>query len=499
MIRTKDDGKPLSADSDWPSFDVSESQSVNMSGGNKKSDRGPSSRSSRSSREAKGEGRKASPAYERGIPADIASESESGGLPASRTDGEESSVCDISFSLRTKQNTERNGKTLNITVPGRRLQQEPPPQKKSKERKARYKEDFEDSSLPLAREKYSKKRSGKHASETEESEAKPTKKDPSSSAKLVLMVEPRETSSELEPRPVKSMSSLADLPHALAGLRRSKDKTNRRRQQVPKERLRRQRSNEYVFSDDKCSHCGAGTEISGDITGRLPTCPYCLEELGLIRDGAPGLSRTLRIGNASYEALIDPGGLLMPGYSPNDCVTDVSESGQYYELPNKVLLPSVPSPRSPPRDANIDRHCGCERWPTKSPQHHQPMCRTPRLYSPRRTALPPEQQVMPEHLMMSRTSPERRRMEGGARSRSPARMSGGGGSPVNRFPGRYQGTASHRRVEPADSDSCLLGETRDHPWAPPGYGPPLCYKRRQESGGHRSPTSRRPSPQRGHV
>lgn len=498
MIRNKDDGNPMSADSDWPSFDVSESHhSAIMSGGNKKSDRGASSRSSRSSREAsKGESRMASPAYDRGLPEDFASDSESG-LPVSRTDGEESSVCDISFSLRTKQNTERNGKTLNLAVPGRRLQQESSPHKKSKEKKTRYKDDFEESSLPVPREKHGKRKSGKYASETEESEARYSKKDPSSPAKLVLMVEPRETSSDVEPRPVRSMSSLADLPHALAGLRKSRDKASRRKQ-VPKERPRRKRSNEYVFSEDKCSHCGAGTEISGDINGRLPTCPYCLEELGLIRDGAPGLSRALRIGNSSYEALIDPGGLLMPGYSPNDCATELSESGQYYDPPNKVLLPSVPTSRSRPREAIVERHCDCERWPSTKVQQHQPMCRRPRTYSPRRVALPPEQEVMPEHLMRSRVSPERRRAEGRVRSRSPTRISGGG-SPVNRFPGRYQGTASHRGYEPADSDSCLLGEAREVPWAQPKYGAPLCYKKRQEPVGYRSPTSRRQSPQRGHV
>lgn len=493
MIRNKDDGSPMSADCDWPSFDVSESQqSGNMSGGNKKSDRGASSRSSRSSREAKGEGRKG--AYELGLPEDIASEDESG-LPTSRTDGEESSVCEISFSLRTKQNTERNGKTLNLAVPGRRLQEESSSHKKSKEKKTRYKEDFEEGSLPLAREKHGKKKSVKHASETEDSEAKTSKKNPSSPTKLVLMVEPRETSSDVELRQIRSMSSLAESPRALAGLRRGKDKAVRRKQ-VPKERHRRPRSNEYVFSEDKCSHCGAGTEISGDINGRLPTCPYCLEELGLIRDGAPGLSRTLRMGNASYEALIDPGGLLMPGYPPND--TDLSESGQYYEIPNKMFLPSVPTSRSPPREAIVDRHYGYERWPSTKAQQHQPMCHRPRTYSPRRAAPPPEQQVMPEHLTRSRASPDRRRAEAGARSRSPTRISGGG-SPVNRFPGRYQGTASHRRFDPADSDSCLLVEPREDPWAPSGYGPPLCYKRRQEPVGHRSPTSRRTSPQRAHV
>lgn len=186
---------------------------------------------------------------------------------------------EISFSQTTKMNTERNGRTLNggrLLNKNKTIRKQPDDSRSKKVKNKPPVDTDDDSTPPFKPRSRKKKHRGKVASDTDESDS--NTKDKTSYTQLVLQVgRPDSTKDGCVPR-VTSSTTLIQGKKALAEIH-LKGKPNRTIR-VRRNLLSGQYSDESS-AIERCCRCGAGCDMVGAITGALPACHYCLEELGM--------------------------------------------------------------------------------------------------------------------------------------------------------------------------------------------------------------------------
>lgn len=245
-----------------------------------------------------------------------------GGGPDSDFESPSSSIVssEISFSQTTKINTARNGRTLvgSRLLNGNRdnrKQRDGSVRKKlgdrrfvdddyesnSKKTKKKSSGDTDDDSTPPIRSRGRKKKNrGKVSSDTDESDSNAKVKP--SYAQLVLQVGDSDSSNDCGAARVTSSTTViqGNKPLAEIHLKGKPNRTIRVRRNL----LSGQFSDD-ASSMDRCCRCGAGCDMVGEITGTLPACQYCLEELGM---GVPEPMRRSRTLESMYpRGPCDPG------------------------------------------------------------------------------------------------------------------------------------------------------------------------------------------------
>ncbi|KAH8035195.1 hypothetical protein HPB51_004436 [Rhipicephalus microplus] len=220
---------------------------------------------------------------------------------------------EISFSQTTKMNTARNARTLiGARLLNKNIKKQPDDSRSKKAKKKPPVDSDDDSTPPIKSRSRKKKNRRKVASDTDESDS--STKNKASFTQLVLQVgSPNSGNDDYVPRITSSTSGIQG-KKALAEIH-LKGKPNRTIR-VHKNLLSGQYSDEDS-AIERCCRCGAGCDMVGEITGALPACQYCLEELGISVTDSMRRSRVLQ-----------------PMYPQGPCNTGVDEFGSFITCGN---------------------------------------------------------------------------------------------------------------------------------------------------------------------
>ncbi|KAH7971332.1 hypothetical protein HPB49_022105 [Dermacentor silvarum] len=381
------------------------------------------------------------------------------------------SSCEISFSQTTKLNTARNGRTLNggRLLNGNKNNRKPredSPRKNLKDKrlvnddydsrgkKAKKKppDDTEDDSTPpiKPRGRKKKKNGGKVASDTEDSDTKG--KDKPSYPQLVVQVGGPDSSNDCDTPRVTSSAALVHGNKPLAEIH-LKGKANRTIR-VRRNLLSGQFSDENSAMD-RCCRCGAGCDMVGEITGTLPACQYCLEELGISATESIR-PRTLQVLSGASS---DQNELLEPMYTRGAYDPEVNEFGP-------LIICDDAADQEPSCDFDVLPEGGYEPvFP-----HRNVMRRSASFYS-RPRALQEESPELPELVVRARVRKRPSRNKG-FRIKSPETLEPPPQSRRSRSYAKYRVS-----LDGTDSQTQELGDMRDHAWEP-DYGSPRSQRMR---------------------
>ncbi|KAK8767246.1 hypothetical protein V5799_005973, partial [Amblyomma americanum] len=359
--------------------------------------------------------------------------------------------------------------------------EEPSPRKKSKEKaikdksftdkkskKKKQVESEEDSSTPAEKPKKSKM-SKKPLSDADDSDLDDSEIDDSelvdselkpvehkhSESKFILYLGDKDGSNNYGSRQGVSSTSITDASYDFA--RFYLDCKERQKRRDLQDRGS-QRSDTYLILN-KCCRCGAGSEMVGEITGKLPACQYCLEEMGFSRRTPPTRTRSFRVVDRTYDTVNASNMLLEPVYSRSACNTEVSELRRYCDPSDKVFLCGS--------SVAMD---GSDKYGDLPEDNYKPAWREARrlkpaeglhrrrsFYSHPRASVEPDTPTIPElRIRISRERQPRNREF----MRSSSRLLDA--PPESQRSGRS--SRRYRRRESRHSQSLMLGDTREGGW-----------------------------------